>query len=753
MSIACAPEQRIRILHLEDDPDHAELVRAHIARANVPFEYDRVSTSDDYTAALRHKSYDLILADYKLPQMDGLQAYSLASEQCPDIPFVVVSSGVARETVDRCFQRGAMSFLSKDNLYRLGSIVRHALRESKQRREREQLEQEWTQFITLAHDGFCVITRDGYFKRVSPAWERLTGFSEETLKSTVFTHFLHVDERAHVASELQGLTADASERCFEARFACKDGGWRWFQWNAVPSPDGSLVYATARDISVRKESEDRIREQAQLLDLAPDAICLWDLTGRITYWNKGAERLYGWTKEQVSGKAASDILAGLDLDAVRVRLTADGFWKGELPQKNNGGAMLTVEARINVVSDNRGRAKSHLYIANDITEKKELQARFLRAQRLDSIGSMASGIAHDLNNIFTPILLAAGVLDGMLTEDPQQHRLLSAVKASAERGGDLVKQILSFTRGGGDSNETVDLGKVISDLTAVLDETFPKTIRIEVKVADDLCAIVGNATQLHQVLLNLCVNARDAMAEGGLLRIQASNFVLSHPNQYPEAKRGPYIQLTVGDSGSGIPPEVRDRIFDPFFTTKAPGEGTGLGLHTVRNIVIEHGGFIDLTSQVGRGTEFRVFLPAAHTAAPPPPAKAAPAAAGGKGETILLVDDERGILEMTEALLKRAGYQTITAAGGPQALAIFTDKNVAIDVVLIDVVMPLLDGPATIRAFQNLHPDVPVIAMSGLAENEARLGELKNTRFLLKPFTPNALLAAIGEALASRRTG
>jgi PAS domain S-box-containing protein len=749
MSLACATGQRIRILHLEDDCDHSELVRYHIARANVAFDYDRVTSKDDYTSALRHKSYDLILADYSLPQMDGLQAYNLANEQCPDIPFVVVTSGVPPESVDRCFQRGAMSFLSKDNLGRLGPIVRHALRQSQNRYERERMQLEWTQFITLAHDCFCVIAPDGYFKRLSPAWERLTGFPEETLKSTTFSHFLHVDERVHVEAELRQLTAGALERCFEARFACRDGSWRWLQWNAVVSHESPLIYATARDISTPKAAEDRIREQAQLLDLAQDAISLWDPAGRITYWNKGAERLYGWTAGQVIGKPAAEILDGLNRGPVRAGLAADGVWKGELSQKNSAGSVLTVEARLNVVRDAAGHPKSHLYIANDITEKKELQTKFLRAQRLDSIGSMASGIAHDLNNIFTPILLAAGVLESMLPPEPQQRRLLSAVKASAERGGDLVKQILSFTRGGGDSDGAVDVRKIISDLTGVLDQTFPKSIRIEVKVADDLAPILANATQLHQVLLNLCVNARDAMANGGVLRIQANNFSLGNANQYPEAKRGPYVQLTVTDTGSGIPLEVRDHIFDPFFTTKAPGEGTGLGLHTVRNIIVEHGGFIDLKSEVGNGTEFRVFFPAVHCAPPAALRAAKPVAAGGQGETILLVDDERGILEMTEALLKRAGYQTITAPGGPQALAAFTDKSINIDLVLIDVVMPLLDGPATIRAFQNLHPDVPVIAMSGLAENQKRVEELKNTRFLLKPFSPNDLLTAIKEALAA----
>ena len=750
MSLASFNDQRIQILHLEDDSDQAELVRYHIARANVAFDYDRVSNKDAYTAALRQKPYDLILADYSLPEIDGLQAYNLANEQCPDIPFVVVSSGVPPESVDRCFQRGAMSFLSKDNLSRLGPIVRHALRQSQHRLERERMRYEWTQFITLAQDCFCVIGHDGFFKRVSPAWERLTGFPEETLKSTAFTHFLHIDERGRVEAELRQLATGASERSFEARFACRDGRWRWLQWNAVVSPEASLIYATARDIATRKEAEDRIRQQAQLLDLAQDAICVWDLAGRVTYWNKGAERLYGWTSEQVLGKPAAEILEGLNREPVRAALAADGTWKGELAQKNSAGAALTVEARLNGVLDGGGRPKSHLYIANDITERKELQTKFLRAQRLDSIGAMASGIAHDLNNIFTPILLASGVLEGMLSGDPQQHRLLAAVKASAERGGELVKQILSFTRGGGESDGAVDVRKVISDLTAVLDQTFPKSVRMEVKIADDLAPILANGTQLHQVLLNLCVNARDAMPNGGLLRMEASNFMLTDANRYPEAKRGPYVQLAVADTGSGIPPEVRERIFDPFFTTKGPGEGTGLGLHTVRNIIVEHGGFIDLTSQVGRGTEFRVFFPAVHMAAPAAARPPKPRATGGNGERLLLVDDERGILEMTEALLKRAGYQTITASGGPQALAAFTDKD-DIHLVLIDVEMPLLDGPATIRAFQNLHPDVPVIAMSGLAENEKRVQDLKNTRFLLKPFAPNDLLATVKESLASRR--
>jgi two-component system cell cycle sensor histidine kinase/response regulator CckA len=400
-------------------------------------------------------------------------------------------------------------------------------------------------------------------------------------------------------------------------------------------------------------------------------------------------------------------------------------------------------------ADASGNKILHLETDRDLSETEELQLRFLRAQRLDSIGAIASGIAHDLNNIFTPILLASGVLDETLTDEQQRH-LLAAVKSSAERGGDLVKQILLFTRGQAGFDAALSPETVMADLCAMLNETFPKTIRIEATIAPDLAPIRANATQLHQVLLNLCVNARDAMPKGGVLRLAANNFILADPNRYSGATTGPYVRFTVNDSGSGIPPELRSRIFEPFFTTKKLGEGTGMGLYTVRSIVEEHKGFIDLLSEVGKGTEFSIFLPAlpagsaAKSRTPLPVVLPPP-----QGETILLVDDELGILEMLEALLKKSGYRTITASGGPQALAVISDRNIRVDLVLIDVIMPLLDGPATIRAFRSVHPDIPIIAMSGLAANQKLIEELKNTTFLLKPFSPNQLLEAIRRALRS----
>jgi PAS domain S-box-containing protein len=503
------------------------------------------------------------------------------------------------------------------------------------------------------------------------------------------------------------------------------------------------------DITDRLQAEQKIREQAALLDVATDAIFVQDLQQHLLFWNKGAERLYGWEVAEVLGKSAESLLYRHEktlpqFEAMQAILAKEGKWQGELQQVTKSGKDIRVESRWTLVRDTSGNAKSILTVNTDITEKKQLEAQFLRTQRLESLGTLASGIAHDFNNILTPILAVAQLLplkSPNLDENTQQ--LLKMLEGSARRGADLVKQILSFTRRGVEGSRTIVQPRhLLCDVAQVAQRTFPKSIETETNIAPDLWTVCADATQLHQVLMNLSVNARDAMPDGGTLTISAENQCMDENDarMYVDAKVGLYVVMTVTDTGTGIAPEIIDRIFDPFFTTKEVGKGTGLGLSTVMGIVKSHGGFVNVYSEVGKGSTFQVYLPSSQVTETQIVTDVE--LPTGNGELILAVDDEATICEITKTALENHNYRVLTASDGIEALALYAHYKNDISVVLIDMMMPGIDGSTTILTLQRMNPQVQIIAMSGLISNwtTTQNGSLGIQYFLPKPFTVQALL-------------
>ncbi|MCG3159090.1 MAG: Sensor histidine kinase RcsC [Acidobacteria bacterium] len=523
-----------------------------------------------------------------------------------------------------------------------------------------------------------------------------------------------------------------------------------------------LFTVILRDITERKRAEEKLIEQAALLNYARDAILVRGLDDRILFWNQGAERIYGWTAEEAAGRDIKDLIYRGDFsqfeDAKRAAIE-QGEWSGELRQATKGGKEVVAECRWTLVRDANGQPKSYLAINTDITERKRLEAQFLRAQRLESIGTLASGIAHDLNNILSPITTGVQLLQMRLTDESSQ-RMLEVIRQSAERGGDLIKQVLSFARGGVEGQRiTLQPKHLIKEIAKLLAETFPKNITIKHSLPPDLATISGDPTQLHQALMNLCVNARDAMPEGGALTIAAETvfFDEHYARMNHEARPGPYALISVTDTGTGIPPGVLDRIFDPFFTTKEQGKGTGLGLSTVQGIVKSHGGFVNVYSEPGRGTQFRIYLPAIASAQTAQAAAALSNLPAGHGETILVVDDEASVREITRTTLEAFGYRVLVAREGAEAVTLYTAHQDEIEAVLTDMMMPQMDGPAMIRELQKINPQVRIIASSGLAEGEraAEAAELGVKTFLPKPYNAERLLKAIGgvigEAIGKER--
>jgi PAS domain S-box-containing protein len=546
----------------------------------------------------------------------------------------------------------------------------------------------------------------------------------------------------------------------EIKNRAKDGSYYWVDTTIVPFLNASgkpYQYVAIRsDITERKRAEEQIREQAELLDQAQDAILVRDLDQNILFWNKGAEKIYGWSAAEVIGRNAQEILfrePSPQFDAARQTIVRSGEWKGEMRQIRRDGAEIVVESSWALVRDDQGQPKSILVINTDVTEKRRMESQFLRAQRMESIGTLAGGIAHDLNNVLSPILMAIDMLQLRFTDDTSR-KWLDVLRSNAERGGNMVRQVLSFARGVEGERVALQPKHLIKEIVKILRETLPKSVEITFKVPDDLWIISADATQIHQVLMNLCVNARDAMPEGGSISIKAENVFVdeNYARMHIEAKAGRFIVITVTDTGPGMAPEIQSRIFEPFFTTKEMTKGTGLGLSTALSIVKSHGGFINVYSELHRGSQFSVYLPALDSADASDARTLQTDLPIGHGELILVVDDEESIREITRGTLETFGYNVLTANDGTEALAIYADKKNEIAAVLTDMVMPFMDGPVTIRALQRMNPNVRIIAASGLGTAQrAGEGALEGVSvFLNKPYTAEKLLKTLAQVLKDR---
>lgn len=514
------------------------------------------------------------------------------------------------------------------------------------------------------------------------------------------------------------------------------------------------MIGTTQDISERKQKEQQISDQAALLDIATDAIFVRDFDTKILFWSRGAERIYGWTQDEAVGKNLQDLFCPKtalqkEVNALKTVVKL-GTWQGELRKKTKSGQEIIIESRWTLMFDADGQPKSILVVDTDITERKQLEEQFYRTQRLESIGTLASGIAHDLNNILTPILTATQLLKGKLAKNPERHpQMLDIIENNAQRGSALVRQVLSFARGLKGEKTIVQVKHLITEILQIAKQTFPKSIEFSTQIPENLWTISGDTTQLHQVLMNLVVNAHDAMPAGGMLTITAENMFIdeAYARMNLESKVGHYIVITVTDTGIGISSEILDRIFEPFFTTKEVGTGTGLGLPTALGIIKSHHGFVTVSSLVGKGSTFKVFLPSLES--PPIPSLEQLEIEPGKGELILVVDDEPQILDVARMILENNNYQTLTASNGIEAIALYAQYKQEISVVFMDMMMPEMDGVTAIRTMQKINPDVQVIACSGLGTIELlpESAETKVQAVLLKPYTANDLLHSLNQVM------
>ena len=766
MSTAPTP---LHALIVEDQPADAKLIVRELERAGFDPKWKRVETEEDFVSRLE-PSLDVILADNSMPCFGASRALEVLQECSLDIPFIIISGTIGEDIAVAAMKQGAADYLSKDRLSRLGPAVNRVLEQSRMRKERRRAAdelgppQEQLSHL-LAHTPAVIYVLKIEGENVIPILvseniERLLGVTvRESMHHEWWLTNLHPEDRDRAIGVLtNALKGDGYS--IEYRLRHKDGSYHWVQDNnrvvrdAAGKPKHTVGVWT--DITERKRAEDRLREQADIIDRAQDAVIVRDFTSDlVTVWNSGAERLYGWSANEAIGRPMGELIFGEsnDRETLLEQLVATGEFRGEIKHRAKDGREVIVDARATLIRNDDGTPRSVLGINTDITEQKKLETHLLRAQRLESIGTLASGVAHDLNNILVPILMAAPMLRNDL---PKKERLkfLDIVESSAERGSLIVRQVLTFARGAGGDRVLLQPIYLLAEIAKIVAETFPKAIRVRTSYPEDLWLIEGDPTQLHQVLLNLCVNARDAMPEGGNLSLSAENFDVDehYATMTPGLKPGPHVLINVIDTGGGIRPHIVDKIFDPFFTTKEPGKGTGLGLSTVLGIVKSHGGVVNVYSGA-TGSTFRVLLPAAPAARSPAELEAHTEIPIGHGETILLIDDEMAIREVGKAVLSQGGYKVLTADDGPSALAIFAQQSKKIDIVLTDSEMPTMSGLMLARTLRKMASETKIILSTARDSdfNETDLSNVGVQACLGKPYTRETLLRTVARVLHNSR--
>ena len=637
-------------------------------------------------------------------------------------------------------------------------VLVHTVDETDRRSAERSLRASEERYRALTEAGMdlvAVLSADGVYQYASPSYEATTGFSPRQLEGSVAMDLVHEDDAPAVARELQELVEHGVDiHRATARLRCADGSYRVIEFsgrNLLDHPAVRGLVFNGRDVTDREVAQRELRFRAQLLDTVEQAVIAVDMDGAVTYWNQFAERLYGWRADEVLGRSIVQFTKGGpsagDPDALRKRLARRETWSGDFEGTTRDGRTFPGHLSETFITDRDGSPLGVVGISLDISERRALEHQLRQSQKLEAVGKLAGGIAHDFNNLLTVIRANAEFVRDILPHDVPAAGDIGEVLAAVDRAADLTRHLLAFSRKQMMSPVPLDLNDVMSGMQRMLQRLIGEDIELATDLDEHIGTVVADRGQLEQVVMNLAVNARDAMPEGGTLTISTTHL---EPDalfrRRRDLPRGSYVVLSVRDTGTGIPENVIDQIFEPFFTTKEVGRGTGLGLSTAYGIVRQTGGYIFVESEVGVGTTFEVYLPCSAGFASSALVEAASSVGGS--ERVLLVEDEGAVRAATRRMLEVLGYEVWEAANGREALAFFEHAADQIDVVLTDVVMPGMNGRELIERLTASRPGLRVLCMSGYTDDEVVRRGLGPAGLLQKPFTTEALGAAIRRALA-----
>jgi two-component system cell cycle sensor histidine kinase/response regulator CckA len=758
----------LHVLYATDDSSnltqmvkHFQRYAPHIHVEIVLSPLDIVWRMSGPPSAAEKPRCDVLLLDDRLGSSNALELLQAFHEQRDfRVPVIVAAGKGDEEIATQALRLGAADYVVKDASYlrRLPTVLENAAFQAQLSREKEMLAsslQTLQAIIDSSPVAIISINTHGKVQSWNPAATHMFGWTHtEVLNRPI--PFIPGENAADFQGFLARTLAGSPLTNVESRRSRRDGTPIDVSISTAPMRDSEGMISGAiwmlSDVTGRHLDERKIAEQARLLDFALDAILVRGTDERLLFCNEAALRTYGYTLEELKSLHTTDLLVPDDIprfEEARRLLAVNGEWEGELRQRTKSGAILSVHSRWSLVRDSAGFPQARLIINRDISKQKELEKQLRRTQRMESLGTLASGIAHDLNNILSPIMMSVDMLRMRYTASTDQQ-MLQILDTSVRRGSEIVRQMLSFARGTEGELVPLQIRHVMREIESMLRESFPKSIAITMNIPKDLPLVLGDATQLHQVIVNLCVNSRDALPSGGNIRIEAraASITPEMAAEHAGSRAGPGVVLSVIDDGTGIPASIQERVFDPFFTTKEKGKGTGLGLSTVHSIVRGHGGFVLFESTEGQGTTFKVYLPALAAQEKTESDEAVPAIPLGSGETILVIDDDVSILQITRQILESYDYKVITANGGEAEAAAGGGAN-PIRLILTDLDMPAMGGAAVVARLRTVFGRIPVIIMSGLppALESPEVVRLGVQGIIGKPFKAEELLTLIRDVL------
>jgi two-component system cell cycle sensor histidine kinase/response regulator CckA len=761
--------QPLRVLILEDSPQDAELVAATLRRAGYSLSLEVTDSREQFQQRLEQGDVDVILADYNLGGWNARDALELLRESGKDVPLVIVTGSLGDEAAVECIKQGAADYILKDRLHRLPTAVEGALRDKAQRaaaaRLQEQIrraKKEWEHTFDTVSDPMLITDAQFRIKRANRAATRVLGLEFSQLIGQPCYQVVHGRDEPIPECPFQCMLVSGKEERHDIEVPRLG---KVFDATATPLHNSGVAVLgcveVLRDITERKHAEEalqRVNEMLQaLIRASPVPIVAVDPEGIVFLWNPAAEQVFGWTAEEAVGELNPLIPADTsdELRALRERVLAGEAFTGvELRRQRKDGRFVDVSFSAALVRDADGKIMWIMEVLEDITERKRLEEQLRQSQKMEAIGKLAGGVAHDFNNLLTAITGYSELVLSRLREGDRVRKHVLEIKKAGERAASLTRQLLAFSRRQVLVPQVLDLNSVVSNMQKMLRRMIAEDIDLETIPAPDLGCVRADPGQLEQVIMNLAVNARDAMPEGGKLTIETANVELdeSYVQSHIDVVPGRYVVLAVADTGCGMDVETLSHIFEPFYTTKEEGKGTGLGLATVYGIVKQSAGHIAVSSEPGRGTTFKIYLPHIESAFEPTVAGRAASELPQGTETVLLVEDDVIVRDLVHEVLQSSGYTVLEASKASEALAIGKDYAPRpIHLMLTDVVMPEMDGPQLAERLARLFPQMKVLYMSGYGE--ATAGYPRKLRpdvpYLQKPFAPETLARKVLEVLNS----
>ena len=731
-------------------------------------QFEVVESADSFRKCLKENEYDLILAGFNLRNWTALDALEILQASGKDIPLIVLTGALGEIGAVECLKQGAADFIVKDRMARLPAAVQQSLEAKRLRTENQRAYETISRLATIVEssdDAIMGETLEGVITSWNKGAERLYGYAAAEVVGQPVSILLPPDRPEELAQILARLRRGGRVEHFETIRVRKDRSHVDVSLSMFPLTGlgGDVIGAAsiARDVTDRKRAEAENVRLVTAIEQFAEAVMITDTAGKILYVNPAFSRISGYSREEALGRNPSILKSGYQGPAIYQQLWATilqgKIWHGELVNRRRDGSLYNEQMNIAPVRGERGEVTHFIATKQDVTEYKRLQRQLIQAQKMEAVGRLAGGVAHDFNNLLTVINGYAQILTKRSSAEDPRRGLFEEILMAGERAASLTRQLLAFSRRQVMEPRVLDLNSILANTEKMLRRLIGEDVELVTTLTPGLERVKVDPGQIEQVIMNLAVNARDAMQQGGKFVIETSsvqgdeNFARRHSPMMP----GKYVMVAVSDTGCGMDLETQAHIFEPFFTAKSQGQGTGLGLATVYGIVKQSGGFIWVYSEPGHGTRFEIYFPSAEEAEPTgEPAKARrPAKLARTKGTILVVEDEKGVRSLVCETLKSAGYKILEAQGAALALKIADRHTKPIHLLLTDLVMPHTDGKELAKRLSTLHPETKVLYMSGYTDDAVVRHGIADgvTRLLQKPFLPDALLQEVRKVLNMKR--